>query len=980
MNKIELKNIFLLNWYGFINVTIPVDDDLTFITGENESGKSTILDAFKYAFIGDTEFNKSSGTAKRDLKSYTRCLIDPTKGTYARPADKYPTVYTHIALEFNDELNKKDFVLGVVIETTSSNDISSTRYIINDKKIKDLHFTYMEGEKEVPYSARKFCEAYQTKQMQVNDGLDQFMISVGLRLNKSYRDDYKRKLRNMMTYKAESRIPEFMKKFVLEDKPVDFKKLKDSKRNIDQLNADLVNIQEELEIINEILDHYSEYERISSRQVLDDVKDIYGDKLQLEHEISESETKEKQNALRIEEISNAIPSLEKDKKVRFDELTEAKMQLSQMNGQKAIDDEKKKKEALEFSLIDLDKKRQQLKNFQQVITALLLKFDLSNEQEIDENILSLLEDRSFDDSQKVFAVERLKSKLQNRVQNADNKIGLLNYQIDSCEKEISELQNKLGDLNKNRINTDNSKNQIALINEINREFEKQRIHSSAKMAYEFVVDIDNDWQNAVEAFLNVHRYAIIVEPEYFEIANSVLDKSNNKHVELVRTKALEQKNLEVFDDSVVNKLEISNDIARKYFEFWLGKIRAAELNDVSNYDSALSKEGKLSRNMSVTYLDFRKLREYCLGYNAIEKTKKIVEKDLAEQKGNEEKLLSQRNEIKEERDAIANYLESFKEYDYGSSYKYVDTLSEINKSENRIKELREALENNSEYMTLCERVDYFEKEHKRLEDQILELSGETSKKESENEFLRNEIESKRREISNKNNQIDNISLDYPSQVKDALQECKMYNYLTIEASKRSYETRERDARKKRELENTLIPNKQAKYNSKKSPDDYLPVGIEHEAIYRKRKNKLQVDDLDKLQSKMKTQTRKYEHIFKNDFCTRVYQAAKDALSDTRDINKELKNLAFSTKYQFEINMVNDGSDYAKVIKYSEFLEKTASTDSSQMQLGEINGYSSEEMDELETEILEIINRISSKDDNDEEMLNFSDYRNYLQFG
>jgi len=277
MNKIELKNIFLLNWYGFINVTIPVDDDLTFITGENESGKSTILDAFKYAFIGDTEFNKSSGTAKRDLKSYTRCLIDPTKGTYARPADRYPTVYTHIALEFHDELNKKDIVLGVVIETASSNDISSTRYIIHGKKIKDIRFTYSEGEKEIPYSARKFCETYQTKQMQVNEGLDQFMIAVGLRLSKNYRDDYKRKLRNMMTYKAESRIPEFMKKFVLEEKPVDFKKLKDSKKNIDQLNADLTNVQEELEIIDEILNHYNEYEKIQARQVLDNVKDLYGD-------------------------------------------------------------------------------------------------------------------------------------------------------------------------------------------------------------------------------------------------------------------------------------------------------------------------------------------------------------------------------------------------------------------------------------------------------------------------------------------------------------------------------------------------------------------------------------------------------------------------------------------------------------------------------------------------------------------------------
>ena len=60
MAKIALTNIYLVNWYGFVNTKIPVGKDLTLITGENECGKSTILDAVKYAFTGDSEFNKSS--------------------------------------------------------------------------------------------------------------------------------------------------------------------------------------------------------------------------------------------------------------------------------------------------------------------------------------------------------------------------------------------------------------------------------------------------------------------------------------------------------------------------------------------------------------------------------------------------------------------------------------------------------------------------------------------------------------------------------------------------------------------------------------------------------------------------------------------------------------------------------------------------------------------------------------------------------
>lgn len=95
MSKTVLRRIHLVNWYGFANTTIPVSEDLTLISGENECGKSTILDAIKYAYTGDTQFNKATsghntGVSKRDLVSYTRCLIDASAGTYARSAEKIP--------------------------------------------------------------------------------------------------------------------------------------------------------------------------------------------------------------------------------------------------------------------------------------------------------------------------------------------------------------------------------------------------------------------------------------------------------------------------------------------------------------------------------------------------------------------------------------------------------------------------------------------------------------------------------------------------------------------------------------------------------------------------------------------------------------------------------------------------------------------------------------------------------------------------
>ena len=87
MSKIILKQVYLLNWYGFVDKTIPIGNSLSLITGENECGKSTVLDAIKYAFTGDTDFNKASsatrvGAGRRTLASYTRCMIDPDTRKY----------------------------------------------------------------------------------------------------------------------------------------------------------------------------------------------------------------------------------------------------------------------------------------------------------------------------------------------------------------------------------------------------------------------------------------------------------------------------------------------------------------------------------------------------------------------------------------------------------------------------------------------------------------------------------------------------------------------------------------------------------------------------------------------------------------------------------------------------------------------------------------------------------------------------------
>ena len=158
---------------------------------------------------------------------------------------------------------------------------------------------------------------------------------------------------------------------------------------------------------------------------------------------------------------------------------------------------------------------------------------------------------------------------------------------------------------------------MELIKEINREFKKQGLSEEAHMACEYVVELkDEAWRDAIEAFLGMHRYAILVSREAFDVANAVLDQSQHRYVELVNTKRLMARDMECEEDSVFHYLHIQNETAANYFKFWLGRIHAVEIGRVPDFDNAMSKEGKLSRNMAVTYINTRKIKSYCLVHSS----------------------------------------------------------------------------------------------------------------------------------------------------------------------------------------------------------------------------------------------------------------------------------------------------------------------------------------------------------------------------
>ena len=134
----KLLRVKLINWHKFSDETITIGD-ATLISGDNGSGKSTILDAIQYVLTTSTNhFNKAAQEkGKRTINSYVRGKT----GTDSHPYIRTGTVTSHIALEFYDDQAKQYFVLGVVIDSENEHiEPRVKHYIIRSRSLNEITF------------------------------------------------------------------------------------------------------------------------------------------------------------------------------------------------------------------------------------------------------------------------------------------------------------------------------------------------------------------------------------------------------------------------------------------------------------------------------------------------------------------------------------------------------------------------------------------------------------------------------------------------------------------------------------------------------------------------------------------------------------------------------------------------------------------------------------------------------------------------
>lgn len=976
---ILLKKVRLINWYGFANVTAPIGF-FTLIAGKNGNGKSAMLDAVKYAAYGDTVFNKSSeGKGSRTVSSYTRGLLDATAGTYMRPPEKVPNVYSHIVLEFFDQAEEKSFLLGVVIETNASNNYQTYRYVIDRKSMEEINHTYDKEGILMPYSATELQKQYKLTMLNREQGLPKFMQMTGLKLSINQMPVYLRKLRGIMSYDPEAKIDRFIRESVLEEKNVDFSKLIEAKNNIERLNHTFHAVQEEIEELEHILGEYDTFESESNRLLSDDIKIVYKKKKDLRAGIEALEKKKEEAEKKQKEVNQNLQILDEQLNELDNRLVQARVSLRQMDGARIVEEERGRLALLKKEKGEWRAKCRELEDFQTKVSEILHSFMVEGQTVEKKEILSSLCESDYSSAEKEFAADGLKRLVEQAYDEKIREIDRLNLAAEELNRKLNIQEKILEDCKKHRSTYDRIPDYVELRNEINREFEQRKIKSRAQFACEYVISLtDETWRDAIEAFLGPRRYSILVEPQYYDIADDVLNRSSHKYAHLFNTKLLMRKELNPEADSVVHMLEIKNEAAKRYFEFQLGRMHAVELQQVRNFENAISKEGRVSVAMDSYFLRLDRIGVYYLGQKIYELNRIRAEKEIRRIREEKQSVLEKRRELQNRKNRLNGDKAFFRSYAYEAPSKYQEVSRLCRDSEDQLKRLEKALKNNREYLELNQLIEQMQNEQRGMKQARGKLDQENSSLGAEIQLCGARRQQKKIELEAEEGRFRKYEINAYTVVQKAVEAYEKFLAGGTQGGLLAQETRGRIARSIEQHRKELF-TLQAAYNSR-YPGSELVVGTEGRELYAARKDRIWMDNLQEIRQELDAQTKRYEDIFKNEFVLNIRKYCEKARDDLKQINGELVKLNFSAKYQFDVHYVKDGTEYAKIIEYARYLEEREQLGSSdgQMTFDMFTSVSDEEGEHLEKELRKIINRIIEKN-SEETIARFADYRNYMTY-
>ena len=656
----QLKRMLLVNWYFFQKEVIEFDT-LTFLTGKNSAGKSTIIDALQLVLLADTSgsfFNKSAnGKSRRTLLGYLRGeLSDDEAGGFTYLRNDRFTGY--VVLEFYDEEKSRFFTAGCCFDVYSDNDIPHVFFGYYGTIPKNLYI--IDG---LPLSIERLRRWIRTEHPEsthmitsTNKEFREYLYGKLGGLQAKFADLFKK----AVPFTPIADIQTFITEFVFgHEQPVDIHAMQETIESYTQMEQEADRLQERRTLLEEIASQYGEYQRlhtqIQTNQYIADRAD---------YDLASRETEAKKQSLtkkkqKIESDHHALRELEQESDTVNTQYIHVKTELASSGLKQHIDELEKARDELKRQIIfwqtTYNKRNHDFvhltANWKKILygcNALPMAQTEALGDRTKVNLETFVQQKqAASQATKGLAGKELSAVLLSDVKTADQKMlalergsMALQYHVEQDLREAAQAVTALVEEQKSlQAGQQRYPESVTAL----REALEDRLAAQGKsgVSVRIVAELwdvrDQAWRNAVEGYLNTQRYNLLVPEENYQAAaaiyDSVKDTLHIHGVAVVDIAAIRRLNPERRQGSLADEIVTQDADARLYADFLLGRVMKCEnLKEHNRQEISITKECMLYQQKAIRHLNPKIWAHPLLGQGARLLRLRQIEEELVQKR------------------------------------------------------------------------------------------------------------------------------------------------------------------------------------------------------------------------------------------------------------------------------------------------------------------------------------------------------------